>query len=276
MICKIENLNCFYGKTHALCDVSTELDKGVYGILGENGAGKTTLLKSLCGLIKYKGSITYGCDKQHIGYLPQNFFAFDNLSLIDNIKYFASYKKDYTKNISDDEIYSLLKKVGLEDKATAKAGELSGGMRRRLGLAQALLGDVKLLILDEPTSGLDPEERIRFREIIEGICKDKCVVITTHIIQDVENLCDRLIVLHKGKMVYDSDLPDIKKHAENNVYCVPRTVVERERLEGQVVQFYNTNEPMARVISYKALDFEPVEPTVEDGYLCLIKGLEKE
>lgn len=275
MICSINELNQFYGRKQVLKDISLSLENHVYGILGENGAGKTTLLRCICGLIPYKGRIEFGCEKSEIGYLPQEFPVFDNLTVGENLEFFAGYKKRKSgeKNPAE-EIPSLLESVGLSDVIKNKAGTLSGGMRRRLGLAQSLLGNPKVLILDEPTSGLDPEERIRFRGLIERACRDRCVLITTHIVQDVENLCDRLIVLHHGRIAYEGETAAIAEYAEGKVYCIPKQEAEQKGLAGSIVQFYTAEQPMARVLTNEKLTEGAVKATVEDGYLCLLKELQ--
>lgn len=271
MLCNIEELRKNYGKKQALRGVSLSLDVGVYGILGENGAGKTTLLRCICGLLRYKGKIEFGCSKKEIGYLPQAFDAFKNLTVRDNMEFFASYKGKDARN----KIPELLEGVGLRDAADIKAGALSGGMKRRLGLAQSLLGDPRILVLDEPTSGLDPEERIRFSNLIEKAGRGRCVLVTTHIVQDVENLCNRLIVMHHGLICYDGIKEKAAEYARGKVFCIPKQEAEQMGLSGDIVQFYTAEQPMVRVVTNKKIEIEPVEPTVEDGYLCLLKELNK-
>lgn len=269
MICSIKSLNKSFGKKKVIHDLSLELDNHVYGILGENGAGKTTLMRCICELTPYKGKIEFGCDKTEIGYLPQNFPVFENLTVRENLEFFASYKGKAAK----EEIPNLLEGVGLLNMIDKKTRTLSGGMRRRLGLAQSLLGNPKLLILDEPTSGLDPEERIRFRGLIERACRGRCVLLTTHIVQDVENLCDKLIVMHNGKIQYEGDTEKIAEFAENKVYCIPKELAEKRGLDDSIVQFFTTDQPMARVITDEKMDEVAVKPTIEDGYLCLLKDM---
>lgn len=271
MVCEIKSLNKKYGKKVALSNVSLDLDKHIYGILGENGAGKSTLLKCICGLVSYKGKIILECGKKRIGYMPQEFTLFSNLTVEENMEFFAGYKgKNAAEEISD-----LLEKTGLTDKSSAKVESLSGGMLRRLGLAQSLLGNPEILILDEPTAGLDPEERIRFRSVIEKVCRGRCVLITTHIMQDVENLCDRLIVMHEGKVCFDDETAKAAEFAAGKVYCIPKYEVISRGMEEAVIQYYTADEPMARVIIEEETDETPVSPTIEDGYLCLLNDVRK-
>ena len=269
MYCSIESLNKMYGKKKVIQDLSLKFDNHVYGILGENGAGKTTLLRCICGLVSYKGKIELDCAKRDIGYLPQEFAVFENLTLKENMEFFASFKG---KNARKD-ITTLLESVGLKEVVECKAGTLSGGMRRRLGLAQSLLGNPKLLILDEPTAGLDPEERIRFRTLVERVSRERCVLITTHIVQDVENLCEKLVVMHEGRICYNGETSEIAKYAEGKVYCMPKQEVEERGMGDSIVQFFVTDQPMARVIIDEKIQEEAVVPTVEDGYLCLLKNI---
>lgn len=211
------------------------------------------------------------CGKKGIGYMPQEFTLFSNLTVEENIEFFAGYKgKDAAGEIPD-----LLEKTGLTDKKSAKVESLSGGMLRRLGLAQSLLGNPEILILDEPTAGLDPEKRIRFRSVIEKVCRGRCVLITTHIMQDVENLCDRLIVMHEGKVCFDGETSKVAEFAAGKVYCVPKYEVISRGMEDAVIQYYTADEPMARVIIEGKTDETPVSPTVEDGYLCLLNDVRK-
>jgi len=207
-------------------NLSLEMDNGIYGFLGPNGAGKTTLIRCICGVYQLKvgkiewdgvsvGDKTYTAN---LGYLPQNFGLFKDMKVSAALDYMAGLKsvpKDKVKS----EIDRVLKIVNLYDRKNDKVRSLSGGMVRRLGIAQALLGDSKLLIFDEPTAGLDPEERIRFKKIIASLSKDKVVLISTHICSDIEALCDKVMVIDKGKLLYNgtlAGLEEIGSESESN------------------------------------------------------------
>lgn len=208
----IEVKNCFkvYGKKAALNDVSLSFDKGIYGLLGENGAGKTTLLHILTGIIKPdRGQVLYnGKDIQTIrkeynhalGYMPQYASYYKNFTVEEFLDFMCAMKK-IPRKIQTGRIQTVLERVNLEDACKKKVGALSGGMRQRLGIAQAILNEPEILILDEPTAGLDPYERIQFRALLRELAKDKTILLATHITQDVEELAEWIIVLHQGKVL---------------------------------------------------------------------------
>ena len=268
MTVKIENLTKYYKKNKALDNVSMTFDKGVYGLLGENGAGKSTLLKCICGLEKYKGSIELGISKDKIGYMPQEFDLLDNLSVEENMEFFRTYAGGDKSQIEE-----LLELTDLTDERKKKAGSLSGGMKRRLGLAISLLGSPELLIMDEPTAGLDPKECIRFRNMVNRISTDKCVIITTHIVQDVENLCTRLVVLNKGNLVFDDEASEIAKLAEGKVYTISLEEAEKRGLLDDIVENRMGVSNLVRVVTDAPQPENPEQPTIEDGYLCLLKNI---
>lgn len=198
--------------------ISVRLTPGVTGLLGANGAGKTTLMRMICGILKPTGgTITFdGLDvteemyRDALGYLPQDFGYYPNFTGRDFLMYIAALKgldRAAAKRRSDE----LLKTVNLEDAADKKIKTYSGGMKQRLGIAQALLNDPKIIILDEPTAGLDPKERVRFRNMIAELGKDAIVLLSTHIVSDVEHIADRVLMMKDGQIIWDGmkeDLPD--------------------------------------------------------------------
>lgn len=241
----VKNVEKKFGKNKVLNNLTIRFEKGIYGILGPNGAGKTTLLRCIVGIYDIqKGAIGF-VDNQGefcspgigaIGYLPQKFGIFKNMSVGDFMLYFAQMK-EIDKNIRNKEIESCLRLVNLEEHIKTKVKKLSGGMVRRLGIAQALLGQPEILIFDEPTTGLDPEERMRFKKLISQLGKDRIVIISTHIIEDLEALCDKVIILKNGEKIMEDTISNIvnagKKSADKageiqtaleNVYyeCVSR------------------------------------------------------
>jgi len=217
---KVSNLTKGFKNKEVLKNLSIELDNGIYGFLGPNGAGKTTFIRCICGVYKTKSCVCT-LDKAEVGskeyvnsmgYLPQNFGLFRDMKVYNALEYMA-FLKNIKKEKHKEEIESVLKRVNLEDKINNKVKSLSGGMLRRLGIAQALLGDPRLLVFDEPTAGLDPEERMRFKKIISELEKDKIILISTHICSDVESLCDKVIIINDGKILYNGDIEGVEKNA---------------------------------------------------------------
>lgn len=279
---KIDHLTKTFKKVKAVDDLSFEFTGGVYGLLGANGAGKTTLLRCIAGLyptengvVLYNGAKTGG-NKEYleaIGYLPQAFGMYKELSVKEMMLMFANLKNISSKE-SESEIERVLTLVNLENKTASKVGTLSGGMVRRLGIAQALLGSPKIIIFDEPTAGLDPEERLRFKNIISEIPKDVTVIISTHIVEDVEAVCDKVVIMNKGKLITSGSSEDVKNIAADKVYFVPEYLVSNISEEHTVEKYFEKHgEKYARVLSREKLPFEKGEPTVEDGYICVVKNI---
>lgn len=201
--------------------LSTTLREGVYGLLGANGAGKTTLMRMICGIAEISsGEIRLGGEeiglmggryRDLLGYLPQDFGYYPNFTAMEFMLYIASLKglgRSYAKEQSK----LLLQKVGLANEMRHKIKTFSGGMRQRLGIAQALLNDPKILVLDEPTAGLDPKERVRFRNMIAELGKNRIVILSTHIVSDVEEIADWIFLMKQGQFIAQGTLEDLKKH----------------------------------------------------------------
>lgn len=201
-----------YKNKIAVDGISAKISPGVIGLLGANGAGKTTLMRMICGLIKpSKGSIAYdGLDvgdelyRDKLGYLPQDFGYYPNFTAMDFMLYIASLK-GLSKNLSKGKSKDLLDLVNLSDVKKKKVKTFSGGMKQRLGIAQALLNNPEILILDEPTSGLDPKERVRFRNLIQDLGRNRIVIFSTHIVSDVEHIADRILMINSGQIIFDGD-----------------------------------------------------------------------
>ena len=205
-----------YQNKIAVDRISTTLQPGVIGLLGENGAGKTTLMRMLCGILKpSSGTITFdGLDvseemyRDVLGYLPQDFGYYPNFSGRDFLMYIAALK-GIEKSAARRKCDELLHTVNLEQVANKKIKTYSGGMKQRIGIAQAVLNNPKILILDEPTAGLDPKERVRFRNLIAELGKDSIVILSTHIVSDVEQIADRILMMKSGQIIFDGCMDQI-------------------------------------------------------------------
>ncbi|MCX4328628.1 MAG: ABC transporter ATP-binding protein [Lachnospiraceae bacterium] len=210
-----------YKNKIAVDRVTAEFTKGVYGLLGANGAGKTTFMRMLCGILApTSGTVTFdGIDageeeyRNVLGYLPQDFGYYPDFTAWDFLMYMSALK-GFDKKSARIRIEELLEFVSLSDVAKKKIKTYSGGMKQRLGIAQALLNNPKILVMDEPTAGLDPKERVRFRNVIEGIGKESIVILSTHIVSDVEHIADYILMMKGGKIVFNAPREEIQGDLE--------------------------------------------------------------
>jgi len=269
----------------ALDDVCFNVKNGVFGLLGHNGAGKTTLMKALvtilkpdCGSIKVCG---YDVQSQgdevrkRIGYLPQELSMYPSLSVFDFVNYMAEIKGVYDKN----QVNNALQQVEMLEFSKRKIGQLSGGMKRRVGIAQALVGNPKILILDEPTAGLDPEERVRFRGILSRFAKDnKTVILSTHIIEDVYQVCEELAVLRNGRLFFAGAPADLMKHVEGSIKIIKinheNQLIDIQKQAVVISTTYDSRGMTVRIMD-KAMNFpdaECVSATLEDAYVYCMGG----
>lgn len=279
------DLNKTFKTKTAVRDVNVSLAHGVYGLLGENGAGKTTLMRMLCGILApTSGSIL--CDGTPIrqlggdyrillGYLPQEFGYYKDFTAQRFLHYMAALKA-LPEEYARDRIDELLELVGLSAEKKNKLKTFSGGMIRRIGIAQALLNDPEILVLDEPTSGLDPGERVRFRNIISSLGKHRLVLLSTHIVSDVEYIADKILLMKDGSLIHVGDESLLLNKAAGRVWkcLIPETDVDL--LDRQYVISNLRHQRQAvelRIVSEEkpTPDAQPVEPTLEDAYLYLIK-----
>lgn len=212
----IDRLTKQYENKIAVDRVSLQLTNGVYGLLGANGAGKTTFMRMLCGILKpTSGTVTFdGMDvsseeyRAELGYLPQDFGYYPDFNGMDFLLYMASLK-GLTKTEAKRKSKKLLEFVSLSDVAKKKIATYSGGMKQRLGIAQALLNDPKIIILDEPTAGLDPKERVRFRNLIKELGTESIVLLSTHIVSDIEHIADTVLMMKAGQIVFNGSADEI-------------------------------------------------------------------
>ncbi len=278
---EIKELSKSFGKKKVLHNISCSLDTGIYGLLGPNGAGKTTLLRCVLGLYPFeKGEIRLDGRKitdiqrqVNIGYLPQKSGVFPGLTVEEYLRYFSNLKKlDKTK--TDAFIDEALEMVHLTEQRKMKGRKLSGGMVRRLGIAQAVLGMPELVIFDEPTTGLDPEERMRFKNIVRQMGKGTTVIMSTHIVEDVEAVCSRILIMKDGTFSMQGTQEEVIRCAEGLVYELPR----EELLNGDYIEKEKEQDgrEILRVITGRNIDINrAVKPTIEDGYLCRLKNIVK-
>lgn len=271
----VKNLEKSFGKQKALENLSIRFETGIYGILAPNGAGKTTLLRCITGIyepdsgaigfVDAKGELCFP-KADTIGYLPQKFGIFKNMSVRDFMLYFAQMKA-IEKNRQTPEIERCLELVNLEDCIKKKVKKLSGGMVRRLGIAQALLGNPEILIFDEPTTGLDPEERMRFKRILARLGKEKTILISTHIVEDIEAVCHKVIILKHGKKQLEESTKNITKNMKSCIYELNEEDLKKVDFNYKILKIYNKNNLLVnRIMSMEKLPYREVEATLEDVY----------
>lgn len=229
MIVRFENLSKKYRGKYALKDFSVTLENGIYGLLGTNGAGKTTLINAFMGIIPSDSGEIYIDGKNirslgveflgNIGYLPQYPKFYRDFTVLEFMRYMCVLK-DIPKEKGEERIASLLETVNLSGATKKRIGELSGGMRQRLGIAQAMLADPGVLILDEPTAGLDPRERIRFRNLISQFSENRIVILATHIVSDVEFIANQILLLHEGDLIRFGTPATLCAELQNKVWSL--------------------------------------------------------
>lgn len=257
-----------FGSFIAVDDVNLTMTNGVYGLLGVNGAGKTTLMRMLCTLLSpSSGHITLdGRDiflmdadyRDLLGYLPQEFGFYPDFSVRDYLRYIATLK-GVRPMVARERVERLIRQVGLEKVATRKMKRLSGGMKRRAGIAQAMLNDPHILILDEPTAGLDPNERIRFRNLVSELAEDRMVLLSTHIVSDVEYICREIWLMNEGRIITQGTIDALIHAMRDEVWrvTVPRAQVNTFMSQFKVANIKTTPEGAElRIVA-------PVKPTPE-------------
>lgn len=227
---KVENLTKNFGGFTAVNHLSLTMTSGVYGLLGVNGAGKTTLMRMLCTLLKpsegrisYNGEDIFQLDADYrklLGYLPQDFGFYPEFTVQDYLLYIATIK-GIKRTVAKKRVKELITQVGLNKVANRKMKKLSGGMKRRAGIAQAMLNNPKILILDEPTAGLDPNERIRFRNLISELSEERLVLLSTHIVSDIEYIANEILLMKDGSLIHKGTSDELIQSMPENVWkCV--------------------------------------------------------
>jgi ABC-type multidrug transport system ATPase subunit len=285
---QIRNLSKTYANgTHALRDITLTIPRGMFGLLGPNGAGKSTLMRTIATLQEPDtGSIHLGDidvvrqkdrARETLGYLPQEFGVYPRVSAEDLLTHFAILKGITDRRSRRDVVEALLRQTNLWDVRRKKLGGFSGGMRQRFGVAVALLGDPTLIVVDEPTAGLDPAERVRFLNLLSGLGENTVVILSTHIVEDVSELCNRMAIIDAGEILLEAEPQRAVEELQGRVWrrVVPRT--ELEAIEGQhavistkllggrtVVHVYSETRPGA--------GFDSVPADLEDVYFSTMAG----
>lgn len=280
---EIKNLTKIYGRKRANDGITVTLENGVYGLLGPNGAGKTTLMKQITTLIKpdkgeilYNGKDIFNMDDKYrniIGYLPQEFGVYKNFTAKQFLQYVGALKGMSGKNLNS-KVNELLELVGLYDVRNKSIGKFSGGMKRRVGIAQVLLNDPKIIVLDEPTAGLDPQERTRFRNLIAKISRDKIIILSTHIISDIESVAKETIMVKEGKLLMKGTHREILSDMNNKVYNISvnnEEEINRIQEKYKVISIQSdVDSTILRVVSDtmpKELNVESTSARFEDVYM---------
>ncbi|PWX67154.1 ATP-binding cassette domain-containing protein [Clostridium perfringens] len=286
----VNNVSKKYGSFYALKDINLEFNNGVYALLAPNGAGKTTLIKLLTtlifptsGEILYKGTDIVSLDGEYrdiIGYLPQDFGYYRNYTPRKFLLYLAALK-GIKKEEAVEKVKEVLKVVSLENVENKKMKGFSGGMIQRVGIAQALLNDPKILILDEPTAGLDPKERVRFRNLLSDLSRDRIVIISTHIVSDIEFISNEVIMIKDHKILYKDSIENICSTLDGMVYETSMTFEESKEFRKKYILLSEKQDGgimKARFISQGNNDekWVRVNPNIEDVFLYQYRDEELE
>ena len=281
---ELDRLTKQYGPKIAVDRVSATLRPGAYGLLGANGAGKTTIMRMICGILRpSSGEINLdgrsiaelgGEYRARLGYLPQDFGYYPEFTALDFMEYMAALK-GVDSHAAHTRSLELLDRVGLGGEERRRIRTFSGGMKQRLGIAQAVLNDPDVLVLDEPTAGLDPKERVRFRNLIAGFAVDKIVLLSTHIVSDVEYIADSILMMRAGSFIMQGSPAEVVRGVEGMVWEARVSVRDADALASRVpvvnVHLDGDGTATVRFLSVEppAIDFAAasVTPTLEDLYL---------
>lgn len=279
---KVDNLNYNYGKVQALKDVSFQVNEGLIGVLGANGAGKTTLMKLLTTLFSIQSgevcldNLIYKKDlnkvRNNIGYLPQNFSTYGNIKGREFLEVIANLKLDCDKKTIDNHINEIVEKLNMKEYIDRKFKEYSGGMKQKLGFAQVLIGDPRLIIVDEPTVGLDPEQRNTIRELFPVISRNRIVLATTHIVEDIEYYCNYLLVINHGELIYKGTKENFIKEVDGLLWEADvdaETLINITEKNLVLTTIYNEKSCHVKYVSNKPLTENSVNIKVnlQDAYI---------
>lgn len=283
---RLDRLTKQFGSAIAVDRLSATLTPGVYGLLGANGAGKTTLMRMICDVLKpTSGSVVWNGTpierlgeryRSVLGYLPQDFGCYPDFSALDFMLYLSALKGLDSKAAKRRSM-ELLDLVGLKNVAKRKVKTFSGGMKQRLGIAQAVINDPQVLVLDEPTAGLDPKERVRFRNLISALAQDKVVILSTHIVSDVEYIADEILIMRAGQIVASGTVEEILAQVTGVVWECAVTPREADVMSARMavgnVRYDHAGMAIVRIVSDTAPHSSArlVEPTLEDVYLYIFQ-----
>ncbi|QPW51613.1 ATP-binding cassette domain-containing protein (plasmid) [Bacillus thuringiensis] len=282
---EINSLSKTLGKKLVLNEINLKIE-GTFGLLGPNGAGKTTLMRILATILPLEtGDINYKAIdwsnqdgvRKLIGYLPQNFSMYQNVKLFEVLDHFSILKGEYNKEIRLKSIENILYEVNLFEQRNMKVKHLSGGMLRRLGIAQALIGEPKILIVDEPTVGLDVEERVRFRQLLRNLSQDRIVLISTHIVEDLESTCNNIAVLDAGHVLYSGNKQNLIDSVRGKVWEIKDSCLNSNSIaEKHIISISGSDEETS--IKFFAEippnNAKEVTPNLEEAYLYTIRNKE--
>jgi len=287
----IRNMNKLYKNgNNALNSINLTIGSGIFGLLGPNGAGKTTLMRILVTLLKpSSGAVNVdgfdlyknrGQIRAMLGYLPQDFTIFSKLKTWEFLDYAAAFSGLKNRKQRSEAVDKMLDSVGLFDVRDRKAIKLSGGMKRRLGIAQALIGEPKIVIVDEPTTGLDPEERLRFRNLLADMSrKDIIIILSTHIVGDISSSCNSMALLNKGEVVFDGAPSNLVSMAKGHIWKISADdrILEKVNEKYPVISTIPSEYGYeVRIAAEELNEFsaKPAEPNLEDAYVYFIEKLE--
>ncbi|CAM4069036.1 ABC transporter ATP-binding protein [Saccharibacillus endophyticus] len=278
---ELKQISKVFSKNKVLDDITLTIPPGSFGLLGPNGAGKTTLMRILATLIEpSSGKIEYGTvdwrqkgnARQLIGYLPQKFSMYKHIKVKEALKHIADLKNLPT--LTEQSLKEILNKVNLHEQADKKIGTLSGGMIRRFGIAQAIIGEPRIIIVDEPTAGLDPEERIRFRKVLRNLSQNSTVLISTHIVEDIEATCSAAAFLVDGQLVRSGSISEIARIAEGKVWELEvgagvfyedqwEVMSSRAVGDKKILRIFSETQPPNAI---------SVPPSLQEGYLYITRN----
>lgn len=279
----IKDLSRNFWEKQALNHVNLTIEQGMFGLLGPNGAGKTTLMKIISTILKKSSGEVTVCGvpvekarevRRFIGYLPQEFSMYGNMTAFEALDYLALLS-GMEKKERREKVPKLLERVNLRDQRKVKVRAMSGGMKRRLGIAQAIIHDPKVLIVDEPTAGLDPEERVRFRNLLSEIASDRIVILSTHIVGDIEATCEKIAMLREGEIIFRGTVSELLKQVEGKVYSTQISTIELPKIKERflVTGILTTGSVTSVKIIAEEMpvkDAKLCSPDVEDAYMYLM------
>lgn len=281
----LKDVSKYYGKKQALRNIDLTIENGMFGLLGRNGAGKTTLMKVITTLLPANSGEVIVCGvptkdackvRSLVGYLPQDFSMYGNMSAYEAMDYLGVLS-GLDKKTRKQRIPVLLERVNLQNNLRTKVKAMSGGMKRRLGIAQAILHEPKVLIVDEPTAGLDPEERVRFRNLLSEIADDRVVMLSTHIVGDIEATCEKIAIMDEGSIIYKGTVAELLERAQGKIFTADISKMELDEVRKKYMVTNMLALESTANVRFVADNIEaafpravPIVPNVEDAYMYLM------